>query len=586
MSVRESPQARLTVKDEAKLIQSALACSGDVVYSWDLVKDSISWVGNTSDMFGISTPEAVLSGDAFHERINPDDLKTRLKLLSKHFTTRESFDCEYRVRTEKGGFCWIHERAAAEFSEAGQPVRLNGILRLITGRKQHEILLEQRANYDELTGLYNKSRLREAVDHGLAYAERYDVKGGFLSVGIDKMAMINDAYGRQTADSVIVGVARRLEECLRATDVIGRIDGDSFGILLGNADELGIAAAAEKILNLFRQTPVQALVGPVQVTVTIGGAGFPGLIQTAHDLMASAESAMCDAKRLGRNCFALFEMSEDQRIRQREYMMIGEQVSKAMQEERVVFAYQPVVISGSGEVAYYETLLRMIDEKGEIVAAGAFVPIAERLGLMRDIDRYTLELAISDLLNDPNITLALNISSLTASDRSWLRALVSHVKGKPEIASRLIIEITETAALDDFEDSARFVAAVRDLGCKVALDDFGSGYTSFRHLKSLTVDVVKIDGSFVIDLGDNPDNMLFIRTLLNLAEGFGIQTVAECVQSEEDADLLIAEGVNFMQGFYYGRPQLGRPGSKMPKRNVAQVMAKEVHQPDVVGAAD
>lgn len=572
--------------DEAKLIQSALACSGDVVYSWDLVKDSISWVGNTADMFGISTPEAVLSGDAYHERINPDDLKTRLKLLSKHFTTREPFDCEYRVRTENGGFCWIHERAAAEFSEAGQPVRLNGILRLITGRKQHEILLEQRANYDELTGLYNKSRLREAVDHALAYGERYNVEGGFLSVGIDKMAMINDAYGRQTADSVIVGVARRLEECLRATDVIGRIDGDSFGIVLGNSDELGIAAAAEKILNLFRQAPVQTPVGPVQVTVTIGGAGFPGLVQTAHDLMASAESAMCDAKRLGRNCFALFEMSEDQRVRQREYMMIGEQVSKAMQEERVVFAYQPVVLSGNGDVAYYETLLRMIDEKGEIVAAGAFVPIAERLGLMRDIDRYTLDLAISDLLSDPNITLALNISSLTASDRSWLRALVSHLKGKPDVASRLIIEITETAALDDFEDSARFVAAVRDLGCKVALDDFGSGYTSFRHLKSLTVDVVKIDGSFVINLGENPDNLLFIRTLLNLAEGFGIETVAECVQSEEDASLLKAEGVDFMQGFYYGRPQIGRPGSKMPKRHAAQMMAKDVQSADVIGAAD
>lgn len=574
------------MKDEAKLIQSALACSGDVVYSWDLVKDSISWVGNTADMFGISTPEAVLSGDAYHERINPDDLKTRLKLLSKHFTTREPFDCEYRVRTEMGGFCWIHERAAAEFSEAGQPVRLNGILRLITGRKQHEILLEQRANYDELTGLYNKSRLREAVDHALAYGERYNVEGGYLSVGIDKMAMINDAYGRQTADSVIVAVARRLEECLRATDVIGRIDGDSFGIVLGNADELGIAAAAEKVLNLFREAPVQTPVGPVQVTVTIGGAGFPGLVQTAHDLMASAESAMCDAKRLGRNCFALFEMSEDQRVRQREYMMVGEQVSKAMQEERVVFAYQPVVLSGSGDVAYYETLLRMIDEKGEIVAAGAFVPIAERLGLMRDIDRYTLELAIADLLSDPNITLALNISSLTASDRSWLRALVSHLKGKPEVASRLIIEITETAALDDFEDSARFVAAVRDLGCKVALDDFGSGYTSFRHLKSLTVDVVKIDGSFVINLGDNPDNLLFIRTLLNLAEGFGIETVAECVQSEDDATLLKAEGVDFMQGFYYGRPQIGRPGSKMPKRHTAQMMAKDVQSADVVGAAD
>jgi EAL domain-containing protein (putative c-di-GMP-specific phosphodiesterase class I) len=278
--------------------------------------------------------------------------------------------------------------------------------------------------------------------------------------------------------------------------------------------------------------------------------------------MASAESAMRDAKRLGRNCFAYFEMSDEQRQRQREYMVIGEQVVKALQDNRIVFAYQPVVDSITSETAYYETLIRMIDEKGEIVGAGAFVPVAERIGLMRQIDRHTLEMAVADLVAEPDITLALNISSLTASDRSWLRALVSLVKGKPDIAQRLMIEITETASLHDFEDSARFVAAVRNLGCKVALDDFGSGYTSFRHLKSLTVDVVKIDGSFVMDVADNPDNLLFIQTLLNLAEGFGIKTVAECVERAEDAELLKSEGVSYLQGYYYGRPQIQKPVGK------------------------
>jgi diguanylate cyclase (GGDEF)-like protein len=305
-------------------------------------------------------------------------------------------------------------------------VRLNGVLRLATGRKQHEILLEQRANYDELTGLYNKSRLRESVHHALAYAERYSVSGGFLAVGIDKMAMINEAYGRQTADSVIVGVGRRLEECMRATDVIGRLGGDTFGIVLGNADELGIAAAAEKILNSFRQDAVQTPVGPIQITATIGGAGFPGLIQTAHDLMASAENAATPAPRPRQR---LLRNVEEQRVRS-DYPD-RRQVTKALQEERVVFAYQPVVTSDTNEVAYYETLIRMIDEKGEIVSAGAFVPVAERLGLMRQIDRYTLEMAIADLNSDPDITLALNISSLTASDRSWLRAWSA--MGKPEL---------------------------------------------------------------------------------------------------------------------------------------------------------
>jgi len=548
------------VIDNVELIRSALAGSGDVMFSWDLASDHIHWVGDVANMFGEDAARELTAGDAYSDRIFPDDLKERLGRLSKHLTNREPFECEYRVRTDTNGFCWIHERASAEFSEEGKPVRLGGVLRIVTGRKQHELLLEQRANYDELTGLFNKSRLREALEHTLAYAIRYDLTGGFLAIGIDKMSMLNDAYGHEIADAVIVNVAQRLEACLRQTDSIGRLGGDTFGVVLPNCDELGIAAAAEKVLNVMREDPIETSAGPIHVTVSVGAIGFPNLIQTPHDLMASAESAMRDAKRLGRNCFTYFEISEEQRQKQREYMVMGEQLLKAIHERRVVFAYQPVINSKTTEVAYYETLVRMIGEDGEVVSAGAFVPVAERLGLMRQLDRRTLDMALTDLSRNPDVKLALNISGLTASDRSWLRVLVNFLKDKPDIAKRLIIEITETAALEDFEDSALFVAAVRDLGCKVALDDFGSGYTTFRHLKSLTVDVVKIDGSFVMNVSDNPDNLLFIRSLLNLAGGFGVQTVAECVETEEDANLLIKEGVNFLQGYYYGRPELGVVG--------------------------
>jgi diguanylate cyclase (GGDEF)-like protein len=548
------------VVDNFELIKTALAGSGDVMFSWDLASDQIDWVGDVANMFGSHAVKELTAGDAYSDRIFPDDLKERLGGLSKHFSNREPFECEYRVRTDANGFCWIHERATAEFSEDGKPVRLGGVLRIVTGRKQHELLLEQRANYDDLTGLFNKSRLREALEHTLAYAIRYDAMGGFLAIGIDKMSMLNDAYGHEIADAVIVNVAQRLESCLRQTDSIGRLGGDTFGVVLPNCDELGIAAAAEKVLNVMREDPIETTAGPIHVTVSVGAIGFPNLIQTPHDLMASAESAMRDAKRLGRNCFTYFEISEEQRQKQREYMVMGEQLLKAIQENRVVFAYQPVINSKTTDIAYYETLVRMFDEEGELVSAGAFVPVAERLGLMRQLDRRTLDMALSDLTKNPDVKLALNISGLTASDRSWLRVLVNFMKDKPDVAKRLIIEITETAALEDFEDSALFVAAVRDLGCKVALDDFGSGYTTFRHLKSLTVDVVKIDGSFVMNVSDNPDNLLFIRSLLNLAGGFGVETVAECVETAEDANLLIKEGVNFLQGYYYGRPELGLVG--------------------------
>ena len=167
-----------------------------------------------------------------------------------------------------------------------------------------------------------------------------------------------------------------------------------------------------------------------------------------------------------------------------------------------------------------------------------------------------MDIAVADLETHPDIRLALNVSSLTIADRSWLRRLTSLVKGRRDIASRLIVEITETTAMEDIKACAQFVAELRSMGCRVSLDDFGSGYTSFQHMKSMTLDVVKIDGSFVKDVATNPENQLFISTLLGLARGFGLETVAECVETADDAQVLIAKGVDYLQGWYYGKPEL------------------------------
>jgi EAL domain-containing protein (putative c-di-GMP-specific phosphodiesterase class I) len=165
-------------------------------------------------------------------------------------------------------------------------------------------------------------------------------------------------------------------------------------------------------------------------------------------------------------------------------------------------------------------------------------------------------LTLCDLEANPDVTLAFNISGVTAADRGWLRTLIARLKDRSDLASRLIVEITETAALHDLEDSARFVSIIRDLGCRVAVDDFGAGYTTFRHLKALPVDVVKIDGSFVRNLADNKENQLFIRNLLSLARAFNLVTIAECVENLEDAEILASEGVDLLQGYYFGKPDV------------------------------
>jgi EAL domain-containing protein (putative c-di-GMP-specific phosphodiesterase class I) len=251
-------------------------------------------------------------------------------------------------------------------------------------------------------------------------------------------------------------------------------------------------------------------------------------------------------------------MNDRQRQDHCRAMVIGEEIKRAIKEDRLMFAFQPVVRATDFMVEFYECLLRMRSLDGEIVPAFKFVPIIERLGLTRLMDRHVLELAFKELVAHPDVRLALNISGFTAADPGWLRRAISLFAGRPDIARRLIIEITETAAVQDIDETARFVTTVRDLGCQVALDDFGAGYTSFRHLKGLTIDIVKIDGSFVLDVATNDDNRVFVRTLLGLAKSFGLRTVAECVETHADALILREEGVDWLQGYFFAKPSLDR----------------------------
>ncbi|HEX9489147.1 MAG TPA: GGDEF and EAL domain-containing protein [Stellaceae bacterium] len=562
-----------SVDREPQRLHAALTAAGDVAYDWDLVTDTITWHGSVAVMLGIADASVIASGRALAGRLNPDDLLLRQQRLNAHWTGHAAFDCEYRIRAESGGFAWVHDRGTALFDEVGRPVKMHGVWRLINSRKAHELKLEQAANYDELTGHFNKRRLREALDHIVSSSVRSGSAGAYLAVGIDKLAAINDALGYEPADAVIVAIGQRLDRSLRVSDVIGRVGGDRFGIVLANCPEEHVAIAAEKILAAVSHVPIMTASGPVYATVSIGSATFPEQAKTSYEVMTRAETALTEAKRAGRNCFVPYRLSEEQYRQHRLGMALGERVQRALRDDRLVFAFQPVVAADTGVVDYYECLLRMIDEDGNNVAAGDFMPIIEQLGFIRTIDRYVLERAVAEVAANPGIRLGFNISGLTATDYAWLRAITTLLRGKPELARRLVVEITETAALHDFEESARFVGALRELGCRIALDDFGAGFTSLRHLQTLAVDTVKIDGSFIRNLGQNYDNQVFLRHLVGLANGLGLATVAECVETAREAAILRREGVGYLQGYFIGKPVMERPWIKADEGRVRREAA-------------
>lgn len=247
-----------------------------------------------------------------------------------------------------------------------------------------------------------------------------------------------------------------------------------------------------------------------------------------------------------------------QREKQERGLAVCARVQTALRQHRLLFAFQPVVCAATGAIDYFECLLRMRDVEGTIVTGSDFITPIEQIGLIGFIDNYVLEETVRELTHYPGIRLGLNVSSLTACDGGWLQSLVALLRGRSDLARRLLVEITETAALSDITASARFVDALHHVGCRVALDDFGAGHSSARQLRVLAVDTVKVDGSFVRDLAGSREKRVLLRDMLGLINAFGCATVAEGVENAEDAAAVQAEGFGYLQGYHVARPTIER----------------------------
>ncbi len=235
------------------------------------------------------------------------------------------------------------------------------------------------------------------------------------------------------------------------------------------------------------------------------------------------------------------------------HLDLANKIKSAMKAEKFRLAYQPIIEAQSGKVSHYEALLRILDEDGNLRSAGSFIPIAEKTGLIDAVDVRVLEMVIAELKANPERKLAFNISNLTIGNREWLKRFFELIT--PEVGKRMIIEITETSALRDLKETAYFIATLQDTGCMFALDDFGSGYTSFRQIRALSFDYVKIDGSLISDIATNQHNRLLVKSLLEYMQGLNIKAVAEFVENGEIAKILMDFGIDYMQGNYFGRAE-------------------------------
>ena len=421
--------------------------------------------------------------------------------------------------------------------------------------------LSYQASHDALTDLINRrefeNRLILALDDIRA---KPGEKHALLYVDLDQFKVVNDTFGHSAGDALLKQLSERIQTSIRSTDVLSRLGGDEFGILLDRCDEQRAIEVAESIrcsIEGYRfewqdsYTTIRCSIGVVMVTSENANVA---------DLMSSADVACYSAKDMGRNQVHLYKDS-DASLRHEEMKWVS-RITSAVDEGRFELFFQPIIGIGddNGQSrGHYELLLRMRDENGELVGPDQFIPAAERYNLMSTLDRWVVREALSELADrdaggEARYTIAINLSGTSLSEDRFLEDIIAELEKQNLPTGAVCFEITETAAISNLSRVVHFMQTLKKLGCKFSLDDFGSGLSSFTYLKNLPVDYLKIDGQFIRNVVDDSVDESMVKAISDVGHAMGIETIAERVETKQVLEKLGSLGVEFAQGFYIARP--------------------------------
>jgi diguanylate cyclase (GGDEF)-like protein len=421
-----------------------------------------------------------------------------------------------------------------------------------------EAELRYLADHDSLTGLLNRRRFRAELDQYVSFSARYGGQGAVMIIDIDGLKEVNDRLGHQVGDNLIRRISAILRERVRATDIVARLSGDEFAVLMPQTDTSGALQLGEDLrAEVADGFPTAADTGSSTISVGItmfGGKRNGG----AEAVLVAADQAMYRAKEEGRNRIALFHDPAEGRRQARRRQTTSARIRDALTQDRLSLATQPIRSLSSGGIERYELLLRMTGDEGELLPASSFIEVAERSGMVQELDRWVVGRALELLAKRERagepVSLHINLSGASLTDISVLEFIERRFDEGDADPGRCTFEITQTARVDDYETAAGFADRLTEFGCEVAIDDYGAGFGPFHYLKKVPFDVIKIDGAFIRDMPRNDADQLTVQAIVQIARGLGKTTIAEFVQDDDTTKMLREYGVDMAQGYHLGRP--------------------------------
>lgn len=414
------------------------------------------------------------------------------------------------------------------------------------------------ADHDSLTGLLNRRRFRAELDQYVSFSARYGGRGAVMVIDIDGLKEVNDRLGHQAGDRLIRRVADVLRERVRATDIVARLSGDEFAVLMPQTDTAGALQLGEdlraQVAEGFSQS---AEIAPASISVGITMFGGQAGAGTEAVLLA-ADQAMYRAKEEGRNRIMLFQAPGEAADPAQRAQTTSARIRDALTQDRLRLATQPIRSLANGGIERYELLLRMTGDNGELLPAASFIEVAERSGMVQELDRWVVARALElmaerERAGNP-VSLHMNLSGASMTDLSVLEFIERRLDEGEADPARCTFEITQTARVEDYDTAAGFADRLTEFGCEVAIDDYGAGFGPFAYLKKVPFDVIKIDGAFIRDMSHNDADQLVVKAIVEIARGLGKQTIAEFVEDENTRTMLRDYGVDMAQGYHLGRP--------------------------------
>ncbi|HBG46647.1 MAG TPA: hypothetical protein DDW94_06600 [Deltaproteobacteria bacterium] len=570
---------------ELKKLSAIIEHSVNLVFITDK-KGSIQYVNPTFEQVTGFTREDAL-GQTPRILSSGEVTNAQYQELWNTILSGKTWRSTFKNRKKNGGYYWATTVITPIKNDRGEITNFLSVQEDVTEKMQKEERLNYLASHDELTGLINRASFIEQVGKWIESAGHRSATGALCILDMDQFKLLNDTFGHGAGDEYLRRIANilhdRLEEICKNSPsefdqppVLSRLSGDEFAIFLpGISEERGVelTESLRSSVEGFYFTEASST-----MTVSAGMALYPDHGIDIKDLLTKSDAAMYRAKELGRNRIHVYRPEDRDLEKMHSRLSWREKIFKGLREDRFVPWFQPLLDLNENRVHHYEALARLISEDGLVLLPGAFIDIAERFGIIGLIDRVIIEKTMRTQAEmrrlGKDISFGMNLSGKELGDADLLDFIKSKIIETGADPAGLVFEITETAAIGDLEKATRFVKSLKEIGCQFSLDDFGVGFTSFTYLKEMQVDFIKIDGSFIRKLHENPSDQVFVKAITDLARGLKIESIAEFVENEQTLELLRSFGVDYAQGYFIGKPSPTLPhnGPWFNKKETARVV--------------